>query len=928
MTSSVLDNKVPRRESNNTDDDLDEAFVSAEYGVINEDDEKTAVSRAMEQLLVDMDHRSESPSDSNENLKASSEDEGDDEVFNEYRKHLSSRDSIASHSDNEQNSSSSKTKSSSAKSSSSGDKLKKSGCDSDSKKSTEDLDATEKSVLRSVQQMSDNSNSTSGSGETTLQVLRSVSEIKEPEEQNIEHCIQYLDDRFVTKRSRGSSHKSEKSNSVKKSGSSESFTISTPSRSSKHTSSSSLSEEGEGGINVVLDAHDSEDERPDSALLRDYQLTLSQALSEDEAMPAQEDDEELDQTLNAEEQDVTPASPASEYVSPRSDMGDEFVSPRSERHSSSVYETPETSLNDQSALEVQDVAKKVKETVESESGGARQKTSVPSAMSPKSENSKTFLGFDFKKKKTASIKPLKVIKSDSDIVNTPLLPVKSGTIIRPMSHRSREGSVESNPLERDAWGDSSSCSSLNSVKDSDTTQKTWRPLPPVPIESSESPKQSKTITKQGTGRKLPDPNQIQTKSPVVFQSNFMKNAYSSNTDSGDSCNKSLSPVEFQKPVITSQPRPLPPKPDSGKTSVQSANKNQNKDLNSSGAKTKISVDYSKLSADKDSGSESDKRKKRIPVAKALKKSVRPTLSGTSNTSVENQSDNNDIPFADDSEDDVLEEKFFTPVTSIKPKRPAIRRDGVEARKRLLPTPPKSEPAILSADKIRDIRKAEMEKARQEARERARLKSNEELGVKDTPYSKYKRTVSTESSQSTTDKVTDSEEATTPLENVTVTFTPDIPTVSKETPKQSKGKKKKKSKSRDASVSSTENLDIDAKKEKKKRSLLASILSGVKTPQKDLKDKDRSSSNDTLDDHKSAKKKGKTPKSEKKKKDKKKKTISVDDSLLADNMKDLKIGAVFIDNGGRRPGLKGRIGPPKASGKGFIYKSCVLAICFT
>ena len=905
--SALLDGKKNGEDNHTDEEELDEAFVSAEFGAVNSEDEKTAVSIAMEQLLADMDHRSESPSDADENNKEST-DEGDDDVFREYRKHLSSRDSLASQSDNEQSNSGKLRSSSSKSSSSSGFKGKKLSSDLDnlsrSSKSAEDLESTEKSVLRSVKQMSDHSNSTSGSGETTLQVLRSVSEINEPEGQEENHCIQYLDDKFVTKRSRGSGR-------GKKSGSMDSY------NSSRHESSGSLSEEFDNNKKFLEENNESEDERPDSDLLRDYQTTLSQVLSEDEELPTI--DEDLDQTLNAEEIEAT--SPRSEYLSPRSDMGDvsDFVSPRSER-SDSVYETPETSLTEQSVPNVQTIAENVAETVQSETVTTKRKSSVPSSLSAKqtkSESSKTFLGFDIKKKKTGSIKSPKVIKSD--VVNTPMMPVKSGTIIRPHSNRSREGSVESNPLEKDAWGDSSSCGSLNSVKDA--TQKTWRPLPPVPIESAESPKQSKTVAKTGTGRKLPDPNQVQTKSPVVFQSNFMKKAFSSNTDSGESSNKSLSPIDFQKPVITTQPRPLPPKPDQVKVGESSIPKNQ-KDLNTSGlnssGKTKISVDYSKLAFDKDSGSETDKKKK-IPVAMALKKSLKPSLSNNSTTSAENQSDNNDIPFADDSEDEVVEEKFFTPATSIKPKRPAVRRDavGVEARKRILPTPPKAQPAVLSADKIRDIRKAEIEKARQEARERARLKSDEELGLRKTPYSKYKRTVSTESSQSnyasTSDKVSDSEDVSSPVDNVTVTFTPDIPKVSNGTPKLIKGKKKKKSKSRDGSTSSMENGESDLKKDKKKKSLLAAIFTGVKTPQKDLKDRDRSSSNDTLDD-KSTKKKGKTPKTEKKKDKKKRKTISVDDTLLTDNMKDLKIGAVFIDKPGRRSGLKSKIGPPKASGR--------------
>ena len=106
--------------------------------------------------------------------------------------------------------------------------------------------------------------------------------------------------------------------------------------------------------------------------------------------------------------------------------------------------------------------------------------------------------------------------------------------------------------------------------------------------------------------------------------------------------------------------------------------------------------------------------------------------------------------------------------------------------------------------------------------------------------------------------------------------------------------------------------------KKKRTILSTFLSGVKTPnekQKGLRDKDKSSSTDTLEEKVTKKKKTKTPKLEKKKEKKKRKSASksVDESMLLENMKDLKIGSVFSDKTPRRPALRGRIGPPKASG---------------
>ena len=981
---------MERLDSRDTDSGLDdEAFVSAEYEPIIEDEEameKTAVSRAMEQLLADMDHRSESLSDSNEILKALTDDDlGDDDVFDNYRRQLSSKSSTGSRLNSEKSRKSRSSLDKGLRKKKKITKSSRSSSESNEKLKVDMLNSegndTVQSVLRSVQNMSDDTSSTNTSGQTTQEVLQSVNEIKDNDNgQDVEKCIRYLDDRFVT-RKRGSHRegkRSEKSkSSVNRSSSSDSFTISTPSHSSKHTSSSSLSEETEFNKNNSA-SNNSDDDRPDSDLLRDYQLTLSHALGEEEdeiqdnvVLAEQED---LDETLNADDNLADVLSPSSQYLSPRSELGDitdksEYISPRSDRYSSSTYATPDSSLNEPMEVDVKrqtgveedfvtpkkdsNLDNSVAKVTEPDVTKKRKSSSLFKSDKSKSVQTPKQKDKDKKKKPSISGKPPKVIRQASLESQDLLEPVphSTKTIIRPLRNQSRERSTEPNPLEKDAWGDSSSCSSLNSVENS---QKTWRPLPPVPLESETSPKQSRTVKQREGNRKLPDTSNLKPKSPPpVFQSNFMKKAFKGEAFDSKLCDKKgdvtvVTKVE-KKPkeqlVVATQPksivspRPLPAKPTESKNtpSVSSQSKETNKNLsdskadhekskeNSGGGKTKIFVDYSKIK-DKDSGSDSENKKKRIPVASALKKSLRPSLSNNSTTSTEGNNPD-DIPFADDSEEDIINEKFYTHATSIKPKINTEKPNGgvkKDVRKRILPTPPGAEPSVLEPDHIKDICKAELEKARAEARERARLKSDEELGIKDlglTPaFKKYLRSRSYdndgESSQTDRTSTLESDDTKTQKQRVSLNFTPGIPT-SEGSPKHAKEKKKKKSRDGKSSLScSEENLDMDDTR-KKTKSIFSSILSGrtPKEKQKGMKEKDKSSSTDTLEEKVTKKKKTKTPKSDKKKDKKKRKSVakSVDESILSENMKDLMIGSVFSQKTPRRLALRGRIGPPKASG---------------
>jgi hypothetical protein len=73
-------------------------------------------------------------------------------------------------------------------------------------------------------------------------------------------------------------------------------------------------------------------------------------------------------------------------------------------------------------------------------------------------------------------------------------------------------------------------------------------------------------------------------------------------------------------------------------------------------------------------------------------------------------DIDDIPFADDSEDDMLDEKFYTPKTSVKNKLDNKKEiQNKDIRKRILPVPPMQceKPTSPSADHIRELKKVEM-----------------------------------------------------------------------------------------------------------------------------------------------------------------------------------------------------------------------------
>ncbi|KAK3597319.1 hypothetical protein CHS0354_010956 [Potamilus streckersoni] len=998
----------------NTEEEIDEVFVSANNEFMSDEEamDKTALSQAMEILLAQMDKRSsvrssigsvndafQNGSGSNYECNVDSLDEiGDDEVFRENQRIYSSRSS-RSHSSSEYGSGK-HSKASRSGSDGMGHKLKSRsreksflgsklydeyGKDSIKSQSSSDRD-TEKLVLQSVQQMS--ANTTSGSGETTLQVLESVEALKDSEKEDIKQCIQCLDDRFVTKRLRRNACrrklKSSQQNSVE---SDSSFTISTPSHSTLNSSASSLSSEFENGKVQIADEVEQE-EKPDADMMKDYLLTVSQALGEEEEMELLEQDDianiiisranvDLDETLHAENEmdlqaDVSPGF-SSHYETPNTSFGEpSFLSARSE-------ESIETTTSKQYSMGPSGVRPLIEENepkVNSDSVESVQKRDY--WRSPSSEH-----GSDQYEDRLRNIKGV-------DTSATALVQIDRNSLTKGRSNRLSSGKIDHSFIERKGRlisgsretesieekdrlnsGERDTVSAermdvagivdgepavkgrtdnFNSNKDTVNIERTspldsqdletsrtsqtlspfssglrksdWRPLPPVPKASAFSPQMSKK-SKVGVGRKLPEISNLKSKNSVAFQSKFMKQNYVSPSNSIEKKKDELEEKDImQTSAVVSQPRPLPPPPMECKDQpIEGLHPGP---INIAG-KTRVSVDYKSIRSFSDSSGE-EIRLKKIPVDDSVIKSVK-------QNSVEDNMD--DFPFADDIEEEKrVEEKINTALKN-RPQTICTEKLQRDNRKRILPTPPSDNPLMLDADQICEMKRIEMDTARERARQKARLKSDEDLGLQNMDYASgssrkldihgqltRKKSAGTSShsisshsnTPSVSDHVTDSDDGQKPCPFFT--STPDI-VLSNTSSKQSK-EKKKKMKDQDSEElnlsAKSKHSDQGSKAAKKKRSLLANLLSGL-TPEKGkiMKEKDRTSSYDTLDEKKAKKKKSpKSSKSEKKDK-KKKKRISGADSLdLSDNFKEMKIGSLFTESrSSRRPGKAVPL-PPKAS----------------
>ncbi|XP_071134394.1 F-actin-monooxygenase MICAL3-like isoform X3 [Mytilus edulis] len=831
-----------------TGDEFEEVFESDNENMSDGENDRTAVQNELEKLLADFDHKS-SVSSSEHIIKTDSSSVCDEElVMSDDNRYVMSEDNHA------------------------------------------DIECEEED--RVSRNNSKRTSSNGSSKNTTQAVLESVRNMGSSDENK---DFAGIDDRFVTcSRGRGRNQtpgKKQYRNSV---GSDSSFTISTPSNSA-HSSLTSLSEDNRkyGGDDERED--DTPDNDLDDDIFRQYQVTISQKLDDDDEEEYSEEVtpcvlDNLDDTLNAEKEIEMDNEPKdvdkSIYETPNASVtSDTFVSAGNSINMNNNYEKSPTLESNESESCEKCISDGSVLSSDKNSQTINHVTSQKRVISPQisSDGSEISTEQNVVSNQKKLIAPL--INSDGSVWRPlPKLPDHLNTQQKKeqiydnasprKSSTSPKISKSKKLLQRQKKLPLDSEEQSNNVKSSErkliTIDKSLEDFK-IPsavtehtksvgvfyndVEYSGSESKEKNLS-VNEGRKLPDISNLKSRiTPPGFQSEFMRKRLGSPTSLGS---KTPSSPEPSKSVSTStnSPRVLSDTPDIIK------------DVNIK--KTKISVDKTKLTAFnsiEDSSSQNEEGAKRKIGVDVSLKNISPPIVSVEPKNID------DIPFADDSEDDFLEEKdtFYTPKTSVKTKPDKkIELQNKDVRKRILPVPPTL--STPNADHIRDLKKEEISKARENARIKARLKSDEELGLADINYTpisakkiqrKLRKELSTGTSNtpSTSDMVTDSEEN----KIVGISHSTPINSVFK-TPK-SKDKKKKKKESLDiveSGLSKESDTETPLKSTKKKKSLLQ-ILKPNKSPEhKELKEKNRSSSTDTLEE-KSAKKKKKTPKSEKKKK---------------------------------------------------------------
>lgn len=853
VEEEIVDENI-EEDNQDTADEYEDVFESDDEENMSDDDEerndKTALSKEMEKLLADIDHKS-SVSSGDQILKTDDSSLCDEDVA------MSDKMSEDNHAD---------------------------------------VECEDEEQMRSLK-VSKRSSSNGSSNNTTQAVLDSVKNMESSEENQ---DFSGIDDRFVTRtRGRGGNKTPCKKKYRNSFGSDSSFTISTPSN-SVGSSLTSLSEDNK----KYAGDDEREDDTPDvdDDIFREYQLTISQVLDDEQSEEmTPRINENLDDTLNAEKDleldnelkdksiyETPNASVASDtFVSATDLMNlnnngeksltlDETGSCDKCYSDSSILSNSEKSSDKNHVIDQKKVVSPVISSDMSETSTENNVNNQKKVITPQC-NSDGSLWRPLPKLPDHIAKTLKENAHD----NTCTSPRQSSTspkISRSKKLLQRQKKI---PLEIGERTDNVVSVKSDVVKSGDKKliklDKSLEDfkIPTEVLEQRKSIQDSynssggsivsdKSEEKSlNEGRKLPDISNMKSRiTPPGFQSEFMRKRLGSPTSSSGT--KSPSSPELKKSTNTNT------------SSVPTDTPDIIKDISKN--KTKISVDKTKLFAFNsidDSSSQNDEgAKKKIGVDLSLKKQIRPNLEQMESKSVGKDID--DIPFADDSEDDMLDEKFYTPKTSVKNK-PDNKKEiqNKDIRKRILPVPPMDfeKPTTPSTDHIRESKKVEMSQAREKAREKARLKSDEELGLENVNYTpisakkiqrKLRRELSTGTSNtpSTSDMISDSEED----KKGKILHSTPVNSVAK-TPKSKDKKKKKKDSSFDTLESGlSKESDTETPKSTKKKKSLLQILKPNKSPEhnKELKEKNRSSSTDTLEE-KLAKKKKKTPKSEKKKK---------------------------------------------------------------
>lgn len=796
--------------SQETDEEVEDVFEEDE----DEDGDKDAVSKAMARILVDMDNES-SNSEENEELMICEEAE-EEEVIKTAR-NLDSLRTI---------------------------------------KLQEDSNSTEKAVLESVANMESDTLKDVGFCFSSVSDGDQWSKkIENENESNGEGNFQ-IDERFIT-HARGS-YRNRRRKAFKNrsdSDSNSSFTISTP-QNSMHSSISSLSEEWENNkhlvdtstLSGVMESNKSfmdstmesanlsqevaynkcfldEEEPPDQEMLRDYQLTLTKALADEDSDRSLHEDTPIqtaDISLTANSLDRTLESEHMEEYTTLTDEG------------SSLYLTPNATLEDE--------------------------------MDEKPQESKS----------EPISKLFKPVSFDSTY-----------------EVREEKGKVDVKPRTKSESDTMEAHLSVSSKK---------KALPQLPVPTHFVIPSVSYKPRFEPSRKLPDVSNLKSK-VTEFQSEFMKKRLGSPSPHLVSQNKAT-----QDEMITTD--------SVGKDSSSSSNiRDKNRNI---------------------IGLESRKK----PNAEiGQKKIITPKLGRlqhkTNGKKIEQHENIDDIPFADDSENEVQSETFFTPMTSLRPRMEVKSvSKSKDTRKRILPTLPikESKPRMLSSEHIREIKKTEKEKAIQKARLQSEEKSSlEKAFAKQTPLlrkvpsrvDEEKRISSHSNTTSTSDRVSDSDDNKVNSHGAIGQY--------KTTEKDNNKKKKSKSKER---TKSTEKSDGEMKSpSKKKRSLLSMLIPSKSVEKTPEVDNEPQASGDA--DSSGKKKKSKsTPKIEKdKKKDKKSCEMTDVEAVLTRNLKDMRIGSIFTDDGkkkmfgsgSKRPGFAVRTFPPRAEGAVYPDSTSIVSL---
>ena len=586
--------------------------------------------------------------------------------------------------------------------------------------------------------------------------------------------IANIDDKFVTNRRGSTKKKTKKLKAHKKKkkedeagttfqavdevGLHSSFSISTPSGSDSESISSAVVDELTGQTLYVEPGED--DIKPDADMMKDYTTTVSLALGE--SFSDAEEIAEKDKILDLKVDALTPTT----ISKSQSDTMEKEISNclcnsvNSEKvagnestatGSSSLYQTPDSSVNEPSNRSAGESAGNQRPLPKPNLAMAapvpRPRTSLTSPISPTaitlpsptvntrdSSGSEVFVSPAENLPQAPFVnKILLPFSTDTSQSKSTTLPssilyeavTNTTTAAKPMPRKT------SATLKSTSANTSLDMSSKKVVAVPEPVKKTQRKLPELPKLNVLSRQPLKAA-----GR-LPQSQPVMCSSPKFANKQINGKPVSSAPENTVTSSRPL-PIpkstlsESRKSDIVSSKPPHPPVSSSSITKTPKTGKPTFSDAPSfrkpilkpvfkPPTKTKVPLDKTKLKL----GSSSDKTESDVELDKKKKISADGIIIP--------KSPEDDIPFADESE---AEDQFYTPCAPEKKAEPKFRisAENLQVHKRLLPNPPSmpnsaaSSPGVLRANQIREIRQAEMEKAKVQARERARLKSDEELGL--------------------------------------------------------------------------------------------------------------------------------------------------------------------------------------------------------